>query len=101
MPHSSTSIPAPVRAGIVLDDEALAVELAAITDADTHLIAEGAADAAGVRPWIFVNRASLGRSRRCLPGQRLMAHCPKVRKTHDKEQPRRSEAVIEIVDAYA
>lgn len=58
VPHSSTSIPAPVRAGIVLDDEALAVELAAITDADTHLIAEGAANAAAVRPWIFVNRAS-------------------------------------------
>lgn len=58
VPHSSTSIPAPVRAGIVLDDAALAVELAAITDADTHLVAEGAAAAAAVRPWIFVNRAS-------------------------------------------
>lgn len=58
VPHSSTSIPAPVRAGIVLDDKALAIELAAITDEDTHLIAEGTADAAAVRPWIFVNRAS-------------------------------------------
>lgn len=58
VPHSSTSIPAPVRAGIVLDDEALAFELAAITDADTDLIAEGAAEAASARLWIFVNRAS-------------------------------------------
>lgn len=58
VPHSSLHIPDDVRAGIVLSDEALAAELAAITDADTDVIAIGAADAARVRPWLFVNRAS-------------------------------------------
>ncbi|NLC98989.1 MAG: N-formylglutamate amidohydrolase [Actinomycetales bacterium] len=58
VPHSSTFIPADVRAGIVLTDEELAAELAAITDAHTDIIAAGAADQAGVRPWSFVNRTS-------------------------------------------
>jgi N-formylglutamate deformylase len=58
VPHSSTSIPAHVRAGIVLTDEDLATELAAITDGDTDLMAVGAAAVAEVTPWLFVNRAS-------------------------------------------
>ena len=58
VPHASTRIPDNVRAGIVLDDAALAAELQAITDADTDLVAEQAAGAAKVRPWIFVNRTS-------------------------------------------
>ena len=58
VPHSSTHIPDDVRRGIVLTDEELTVELAAITDADTDKIATGAAELASIRPWIFVNRAS-------------------------------------------
>lgn len=58
VPHSSTHIPADVRAQIALDDAELAAELQAITDADTDLVAERAAEAAGVTPWLFINRAS-------------------------------------------
>lgn len=58
VPHSSTHIPDDVRRDIVLTDEELTTELAAITDADTDKIAIGAAGLASVRPWIFVNRAS-------------------------------------------
>src|SRR3954453_6523663 len=58
VPHSSTHIPPEVRASIVLSDEDLAAELAAMTDADTDMVAHGAAEAAQVRPWIFLNRTS-------------------------------------------
>lgn len=58
VPHASTWIPDEVRAGIVLNDKELAADVQAITDADTDLIAEGAAGQAAVRPWCFVNRAS-------------------------------------------
>ena len=58
VPHSSTHIPEDVRAGIALSDDELKAELAAITDADTDVVATGAADLAGKRPWIFINRAS-------------------------------------------
>jgi predicted N-formylglutamate amidohydrolase len=58
VPHSSTWIPADVRAGIVLTDEDLATEVAAITDRDTDLIAVGAAALTDVTPWLFLNRAS-------------------------------------------
>ncbi len=58
VPHGSSWIPPEVRAGIVLSDAELSAELLAITDADTDVIAEGAADLASVRPWIFANRVS-------------------------------------------
>jgi len=58
VPHSSTRIPANVRAGIVLDDDALAAELRRLTDAHTDRIALTAADAVTPRPWVFVNRMS-------------------------------------------
>lgn len=58
VPHSSRAIPADVRAGIVLDDLALAAELDHITDAYTERIATAAAKAAGREPWRFVNRLS-------------------------------------------
>lgn len=58
VPHASTFIPDDVRDGIVLTDAELRVELAAITDADTDVVAEGAAERARVRPWSFVNRFS-------------------------------------------
>jgi N-formylglutamate deformylase len=58
VPHSSTRIPADVRAGLVVDDAALATELLRMTDAHTHRIALAAADAVTPRPWVFVNRMS-------------------------------------------
>jgi len=50
VPHSSTRIPANVRAGIVLDDDALAAELRRLTDAHTDRIALTAADAVDPAP---------------------------------------------------
>ncbi|WP_454301824.1 N-formylglutamate amidohydrolase [Salana multivorans] len=58
VPHASTRIPSEVRAGILPSDSELSVELAAITDADTDVVAEGAAALAAVRPWVFANRVS-------------------------------------------
>jgi N-formylglutamate amidohydrolase len=58
VPHSSREIPAPVRDGIVLDDEALEREADHITDAHTAELAAAAARAAGVTPWRFLNLLS-------------------------------------------
>ncbi|MFE4664979.1 N-formylglutamate amidohydrolase [Streptomyces sp. NPDC056716] len=58
VPHASRVIPPEVRAGIVLDDAALARELDHITDAHTDRIAAEAAALAKVTPWRFVNRLS-------------------------------------------
>ncbi|HYF28614.1 MAG TPA: N-formylglutamate amidohydrolase [Baekduia sp.] len=58
VPHASTAIPADVRRDIALGDEGLAAELAAMTDAGTDVLARAAADEAGERPWLFVNRLS-------------------------------------------
>ncbi|MFG2971050.1 N-formylglutamate amidohydrolase [Streptomyces sp. NPDC048288] len=58
VPHSARTIPAAVRADIVLGDEALERELDHITDAHTAGLAEAAAGLAGVTPWRFVNRLS-------------------------------------------
>ncbi|MEU6273931.1 N-formylglutamate amidohydrolase [Streptomyces populi] len=58
VPHSSREIPAPVRDGILLDDTSLENELDHITDAHTAELASEAAEAAGLRPWRFVNRLS-------------------------------------------
>ncbi len=58
VPHSSRSIPDDVRAVIVLDDDALAAELDAMTDAFTDRLAERAAALSGCRPWLFANRRS-------------------------------------------
>ena len=58
VPHAATAIPADVRARILLDDDALADELRAMTDASTDLVAAQAAAAARTRPWSFVNRLS-------------------------------------------
>lgn len=54
VPHSSRAVPADVRAGILLGDDALERELDHITDAHTAEIAA----AAGTAPWRFVNRLS-------------------------------------------
>jgi N-formylglutamate deformylase len=58
VPHASTHIPPAVRKHIRLSDEQLATEVAHVTDAHTDVIAELACRTAGVRPHIFVNRAS-------------------------------------------
>lgn len=58
VPHSSTRIPAHVRAGIVLDDDALALELLRMTDAHTDRIALTAAAGVSSRPWVFLSRMS-------------------------------------------
>ncbi|WP_367319353.1 N-formylglutamate amidohydrolase [Streptomyces sp. HUAS ZL42] len=58
VPHSAREIPAAVREGIVLHDEALERELDHITDAHTAEIAEEAAGSSAVAPWRFVNRLS-------------------------------------------
>jgi len=58
VPHGSRQVPRAVRAGIVLDNAALAAELDLMTDAETGLIARQAADAAATAPWIFENRVS-------------------------------------------
>ncbi|MGI5460008.1 N-formylglutamate amidohydrolase [Streptomyces sp. CA-249302] len=58
VPHSAREIPAEVRGGIVLDNDALARELDHITDAYTAELAEAAAESARLTPWRFVNRLS-------------------------------------------
>lgn len=58
VPHSARRIPAQVRAGILLDDAALARELDHITDAHTAELARLASQAAAAAPWRFVNRLS-------------------------------------------
>ena len=58
VPHSSASIPDDVRAGLLLDDDALAEELHRMTDALTDELATFAAKQVSPRPWVFVNRLS-------------------------------------------
>ncbi|MEU0083158.1 N-formylglutamate amidohydrolase [Streptomyces sp. NPDC006274] len=58
VPHSSRTVPAGVRGGILLDDAALERELDHITDSHTAEIAAEAAAAAGVAPSRFVNELS-------------------------------------------
>ncbi|MEV7414824.1 N-formylglutamate amidohydrolase [Streptomyces sp. NPDC089919] len=58
VPHSSRVIPAAVRAGITLADDALERELDHITDAHTAAIAAGAAARCATTPWRFVNERS-------------------------------------------
>ncbi|MBZ9645245.1 N-formylglutamate amidohydrolase [Streptomyces sp. PSKA30] len=58
VPHSARDIPGDVRAGIVLEDEALEQELDHITDAHTARIAAEAAGLCVATPWRFVNRLS-------------------------------------------
>ncbi|MGP3636015.1 N-formylglutamate amidohydrolase [Streptomyces sp. 24-1644] len=58
VPHASRIVPTEVRAGIVLDDEALEREIDHITDSHTAELAERAAIASAVTPWRFVNGLS-------------------------------------------
>lgn len=59
VPHASIRIPGSVREWIVLDDDELDAELAAMTDAHTDLLARRISERVrGRRPWSFVNRLS-------------------------------------------
>jgi N-formylglutamate amidohydrolase len=58
VPHASTTIPADVRRGILLDDAALDLELLRMTDAYTDGIAATATADAEETPWRFVNGLS-------------------------------------------
>lgn len=55
VPHAGTHLPADVRAGIVLDDAALAEELRRMTDHRTDVLAAGTAEVGATR---FVNLCS-------------------------------------------
>ncbi|MFE7750589.1 N-formylglutamate amidohydrolase [Streptomyces sp. NPDC057428] len=58
VPHSSRAVPADVREGISLDDEALEAELDHITDSHTAELAALAVASCAVPPWRFVNDLS-------------------------------------------
>ncbi|GAA4579999.1 N-formylglutamate amidohydrolase [Planotetraspora phitsanulokensis] len=58
VPHGSRALTAAARQSIVLDDDALAVELDHMTDAHTGLIAARAANASALTPWLLENRYS-------------------------------------------
>jgi N-formylglutamate deformylase len=58
VPHASRALTPEARRGIVLDDAELAAELDRMTDAQTDVIAARAADAAAVRPHLFINQLS-------------------------------------------
>lgn len=58
VPHAGTEIPAWTRPHLLLDDAALAAEVAALTDHRTDVIAARAADRARVRPVVLVNPVS-------------------------------------------
>ncbi|OLT20379.1 N-formylglutamate amidohydrolase [Pseudonocardia sp. CNS-139] len=58
VPHAGTAIPDWVRRHLLLDDAALAAEVAALTDHRTDAIAAAAAERAALRPWTLVNPVS-------------------------------------------
>lgn len=58
VPHAGTDVPAWTRPHLLLDDAALAAEIAALTDHRTDRIAAAAAARARVRPWALVNPVS-------------------------------------------
>lgn len=58
VPHAGTDVPAWTRPHLLLDDDALAAELAALTDHRTDALAAAAADRARIRPWAVVNPVS-------------------------------------------
>jgi N-formylglutamate deformylase len=58
VPHAGTEIPGWTRPHLLLDDAALAAEVAALTDHCTDTIATQAADRARLRPWAMINPVS-------------------------------------------
>lgn len=55
VPHAARAVPADVRAALLLDDEALELELDRMTDTGTELLAGRAAASAVLTPWCWVN----------------------------------------------
>jgi N-formylglutamate deformylase len=58
VPHASRLLPPEARAGLLIDDAALAEELDHLTDAYTDVIAGRAASLVAARPWILRHRWS-------------------------------------------
>ena len=58
VPHAGTVVPEWTRPHLLLDDAALAAEIAALTDHNTDALALAAARAAAIRPWVIVNPVS-------------------------------------------
>jgi N-formylglutamate deformylase len=58
VPHAGTQVPEWTRPHLLLDDAALAAEIAALTDHRTDELALAAAALATVRPWVIVNPVS-------------------------------------------
>jgi N-formylglutamate amidohydrolase len=58
VPHAGTEIPSWTRPHLLLDDAALAAEVAALTDHGTDVMAAAAAERARVRPFVLVNKVS-------------------------------------------
>ncbi|HEY0816516.1 MAG TPA: N-formylglutamate amidohydrolase [Pseudonocardia sp.] len=58
VPHAGTQVPDWTRPHLLLDDAALAAEIAALTDHRTDELARAAADLAAVRPAVLVNPVS-------------------------------------------
>jgi N-formylglutamate deformylase len=58
VPHCGARIPGWARRHLLLDDDELAAEVAALTDHRTDAIALAAAERARVRPWVVVNPVS-------------------------------------------
>lgn len=58
VPHAGREVPHWVRERLLIDDDELAAEQAALTDHHTDLIATAAADAARLRPFLLVNPMS-------------------------------------------
>lgn len=58
VPHAGTQVPDWTRPHLLLDDAALAAEIAALTDHRTDELALAAAALATVRPWVIVNPVS-------------------------------------------
>jgi N-formylglutamate deformylase len=58
VPHAGTEVPAWTRPHLLLDDSALAAELAALTDHHTDALATRSADRARLCPSLLVNRVS-------------------------------------------
>jgi N-formylglutamate deformylase len=58
VPHAGLVVPPWARAHLLLDDDELSAEVAALTDHRTDAIARAAAERARVRPWVVVNPVS-------------------------------------------
>ncbi|CAB4657659.1 MAG: N-formylglutamate amidohydrolase [Actinobacteria bacterium] len=58
VPHSSRLIPSHLRSQLLLDDQALDIELNEMTDTHTEEIARESASGSAMKPWLFINNYS-------------------------------------------